>query len=71
MAGKASGFTCPSCGGARWQVDEGLMSRYECHVGHRYSSESLQRSQDVEVESALWAALRALQGRRSTGDWRA
>src|SRR5262249_30099019 len=34
-------FTCPECGGTLWEIAEGGMSRFRCHVGHSFGSESL------------------------------
>jgi two-component system chemotaxis response regulator CheB len=61
--GLASGLTCPDCGGALWQVENGSLMRFQCHVGHRYSPESLVALQDERVERALWSAVRALEER--------
>src|SRR3712207_9081030 len=36
-------------------------SRYECHVGHGYSADSLAEEQRQSLESALWSALRTLE----------
>ena len=61
--GPPSGLTCPDCGGALWQIKEGQLVRFQCHVGHRYSPESLLTHQDDRVEAALWIAVRALEER--------
>jgi two-component system chemotaxis response regulator CheB len=61
--GLASGLTCPDCGGALWQVQEGSLVRFQCHVGHHYSPDSLLTQQDDRVEKALWTAVRALEER--------
>jgi two-component system chemotaxis response regulator CheB len=61
--GPPSGLTCPDCGGALWQIQEGQLARFQCHVGHRYSSESLVMQHDERVEAALWTAVRALEER--------
>jgi two-component system chemotaxis response regulator CheB len=37
------------------------MLRYECHVGHTYTAESLLSEKSDELESVLWGALRALE----------
>jgi len=61
--GASSGLTCPDCGGALWQVTEGNLVRFQCHVGHHYSSDSLVTEQDDRVERALWTAVRTLEER--------
>ena len=54
-------FTCPACGGAVWETEELGIPQYECHVGHRYDTESLMAREDERTEDALWTAMRALQ----------
>ena len=61
--GPPSGLTCPDCGGALWQIGDGNLVRFQCHVGHHYSPESLAMHQDESVEQALWSAVRALEER--------
>lgn len=61
--GPPSGLTCPDCGGALWQIEDGSLVRFQCHVGHHYSAESLAMHQDESVEQALWSAVRALEER--------
>ncbi len=63
MLGPPSGLTCPDCGGALWQIEDGNLVRFQCHVGHHYSPESLVMQQDQRVENALWTAVRALEER--------
>lgn len=62
--GSPSGFVCPDCGGALWESedDNGLL-RFRCRTGHGYSIETLAAEQTETVESALFAALRALEER--------
>jgi two-component system, chemotaxis family, protein-glutamate methylesterase/glutaminase len=55
-----SGLTCPDCGGAIWEHQEGDLVRFRCHVGHAYSPESMQTEQGRALEAALWSALRSL-----------
>lgn len=62
-AGLLTSITCPECGGALWEHDEDGLLRFECHVGHAYSADSLEVSQSQSLEAALWAALRSLQER--------
>jgi two-component system chemotaxis response regulator CheB len=61
--GPASGFTCPECSGALWELREGELVRYRCRVGHAYSEEALVDSQGNSVEAALWTALEVLEER--------
>ncbi|HEX6023764.1 MAG TPA: chemotaxis protein CheB [Solirubrobacter sp.] len=62
-AGPASGFTCPECNGAIWEVREGELYRYRCRVGHSYSEDATVEAQGNAVEAALWAALEVLEER--------
>lgn len=59
--GKLSYYTCPSCQGALWELDEGGRLRYRCHTGHAFSQESLLDEQSVGIETALYSALRAVE----------
>ena len=60
VPGEASGFTCPECHGALWELGDGDPSRFECRIGHRYSTEALLAGETEALEAALWTALRAL-----------
>ena len=59
--GKPTTFTCPSCSGTLWELQEGNLTRYRCHTGHAFSPESLLAEQSDAVEAALYSALRALE----------
>ena len=59
--GPASALTCPDCGGALWEIVDGHLVRYRCHVGHQYSAEGLDAGQHDVVEEALWTAVRVLE----------
>ena len=59
--GPPSGITCPDCGGALWEIQEGKLVRYRCHVGHQFTSDGLEARQRDSVESALWSAVRVLE----------
>lgn len=61
VPGMISMFTCPECHGALWELREDGMFRYRCHVGHSYTEDSFLSEKAVEIEGALWSALRALQ----------
>jgi two-component system chemotaxis response regulator CheB len=59
--GSPSGLTCPECGGALWEIQDGELIRYRCHVGHQLSIEGLDAEQQNAVENALWSAIRVLE----------
>lgn len=61
LTGPPSALTCPDCGGALWERQNGEVVRYRCHVGHAYTAEGLVAVQNEGLEGALWSALRALQ----------
>lgn len=56
-------FRCPECGGALWELEDGALVTYACHVGHTYAAESLMEQQGDAVEAAMWTAVRMLQER--------
>lgn len=58
-----SGFTCPECGGALWELREAELVRYRCRVGHSYSEAAMVDAQGNAVEAALWSALQGLEER--------
>jgi two-component system, chemotaxis family, protein-glutamate methylesterase/glutaminase len=60
LFGPPTSLTCPECGGALWQ---GAGGKTACHVGHRFSAEELSVLQDLQVDEALWTAVRALEER--------
>lgn len=63
LIGPPSALTCPECGGALWEEDDGGIVRYSCHVGHAYSLVSLMEAQGSTLEMTLWSAVRALEER--------
>jgi two-component system chemotaxis response regulator CheB len=63
--GKRSGFACPDCHGAMWEIDEGDLVRYRCHVGHTYTADLMALALDENLRRALASALRAMEERRS------
>jgi len=63
--GTPSPYSCPECGGALWELQEGTLTRFQCHVGHRLSEGSLLSAHADAVEAALWTALRALEEQAS------
>jgi two-component system, chemotaxis family, protein-glutamate methylesterase/glutaminase len=75
--GTPSEFACPDCGGVLWELVESGFLRYRCRVGHAFTAKYLEAEQRHAIESALWAALRALEESISlshrlakrAGDW--
>ena len=63
LDGPPSGLTCPECGGALWEQENGREVRFACHVGHAYSIASLGEEQGRALETTLWSAVRALEER--------
>ncbi|HEY0495740.1 MAG TPA: chemotaxis protein CheB [Kutzneria sp.] len=53
-----SGFTCPDCDGSLMTIAD--TQRYRCRVGHAWTLEALADQKDVQLERALWTALRTL-----------
>ena len=61
--GHRSVLTCPDCGGVMWEIDEGDLSRFRCHVGHAYTAEVMSLALDENLRRALASAVRALEER--------
>jgi two-component system, chemotaxis family, protein-glutamate methylesterase/glutaminase len=59
--GSASTFTCPTCHGTLWEIQDSSLLRFRCRVGHAFSLESFSIALEDQVEDALWAALRSLE----------
>jgi two-component system, chemotaxis family, protein-glutamate methylesterase/glutaminase len=61
--GRRSVVSCPDCQGVMWEIDEGALTRYRCHVGHTYASDLLNLALDENLRRALGSAQRALEER--------
>ena len=61
--GRRSALTCPDCNGVMWEIDEGELVRFRCHVGHAYTAELMSLALDENLRRALASALRALEER--------
>jgi two-component system chemotaxis response regulator CheB len=61
--GRRSLLACPDCHGVMWEIDEGDLVRYRCHVGHAYTAETAEFAIDENLTGALASALRALDER--------
>jgi len=59
--GRPSAFGCPDCGGVLWEIEDNGFLRFRCRVGHAYTARHLDAEQRHAIETALWAALRALE----------
>ncbi|MFC6999037.1 chemotaxis protein CheB [Rufibacter roseus] len=65
LMGPRSPFSCPSCGGALWEVNQGHVRHYRCHAGHAFTPEAYLNANVESVEETLWVALRMLEERRT------
>jgi two-component system, chemotaxis family, protein-glutamate methylesterase/glutaminase len=54
-------LTCPECHGALWEVADGNLSNFRCHVGHAFSPSTLLTSLSRNLEASLWAAIRGFE----------
>lgn len=63
MLGTPSRFTCPECHGALWEIEDGSMLRYRCHVGHAFAADTVLASQGEEIDRLLGTLLRSHQER--------
>ena len=61
--GDETGLTCPECGGAIYQQDDGQVVSFRCRVGHQYGADTFLVEQSKTVENSLWAGLRLLEER--------
>lgn len=63
MLGTPSRFTCPECHGALWEIEDGSMLRFRCHVGHAFAADTVLTSQGEEIDRLLGTLLRSHQER--------
>ena len=61
--GRRSVLTCPDCNGVMWEIDEGDLTRFRCHVGHTYTAELMSLALDENLRRALASAQRGLEER--------
>jgi two-component system, chemotaxis family, protein-glutamate methylesterase/glutaminase len=57
--GAPSRFSCPECHGALWEIRDGDMLRFRCHVGHAFTADAALKAEDHESEGLLWSLLRS------------
>lgn len=60
---RRSVLACPDCHGVMWEIDEGELVRYRCHVGHTYIAELMSIALDENLRRAMDSAQRALEER--------
>lgn len=60
---RRSVLACPDCHGVMWEIDEGELVRFRCHVGHTYTAELMSLALDENLRRALGSAERALEER--------
>ncbi len=65
LLGAQSSLSCPDCEGPMWEIGDERLRRYRCYLGHSHSAHDILARQSVDIESALWSAVRAL-GERAT-----
>jgi two-component system chemotaxis response regulator CheB len=63
MLGKISRFTCPECHGALWEISDGSMLRFRCHVGHAFTADAVLSAQGEEIDKMLGTLQRSHQER--------
>jgi two-component system chemotaxis response regulator CheB len=61
--GRLTPLTCPECGGTLWHHDDYGTQSYRCRVGHTFSADNLMLGKQTAIETALWAAIVALDER--------
>jgi two-component system chemotaxis response regulator CheB len=61
VLGTHSYYSCPDCGGNLWEMKNGQLTRYRCHIGHSYTQEELLEEQKRAADQTLWVALRTME----------
>jgi two-component system, chemotaxis family, protein-glutamate methylesterase/glutaminase len=64
--GPQTPVACPDCKGPTWLMGDEHSRRYRCYLGHVTSARQLLAQESLEVEQALWSAVRALGDRAAT-----
>jgi two-component system chemotaxis response regulator CheB len=63
VRGEAAGLSCPECGGTLWEHTQGSLTRYQCHIGHGFTEQSLLAGKSNTLDQALWTAFRLMEER--------
>jgi two-component system chemotaxis response regulator CheB len=61
--GRRSVLSCPDCGGVMWEMEDGDVMRFRCHVGHAYTAGLMNFAVDESLRRALTSARRAFDER--------
>ncbi|HLH93443.1 MAG TPA: hypothetical protein VKX28_33880 [Xanthobacteraceae bacterium] len=64
MLDRPTSLTCPECGGALAKIEDDLIPKYVCHIGHVLTSEAMLDAQAERIETTLTSALAILNERR-------
>ncbi|SEH87337.1 two-component system, chemotaxis family, response regulator CheB [Rhizobium tibeticum] len=56
-------ITCPECGGALHSSEVGTITKFDCHIGHSYTAETMAGAQFDKMERMMRAAVRFLNER--------
>ncbi len=56
-------ITCPECGGALHSSEVGTIIKFDCHIGHSYTAETMAGAQFDKMEQMMRAAVRFLNER--------
>ena len=56
-----SALTCPGCHGALWELKDGDLLNFRCHIGHAISPDALINGHSKDLEATLWAAIRGFE----------
>lgn len=60
LFGKLAPYSCPECHGVLTELMENNRTRYRCHTGHAYSTDSLLATITERIEENLWNAVRSI-----------
>lgn len=58
--GELTPYTCPECHGVLSQLKDGNLTRFRCHTGHAFTSDSLLATVTENIEDSLWSAIRGV-----------
>jgi len=64
--GPQTSLACPECHGPMWQLGDENLRSFRCYLGHAVTAGEMLIASSVEVEAALWSAVRALNDRATT-----